>query len=516
MRGDPPWYFAIIAAPAPRARPATHRAAIIRSMGDVATAGGARRALRSAVTLAAALLLFAGCGPKIQPTPQEMNELVVAVRPGPAAWFPGPEGLPSGFDHDLLTRFAREQNLPLRVIIVESAATLLADVAAGKAHLGAGGLFQGAPARDDGSAGDAGDAVPQLAWSSGTHAVEPVVIYNRDGYRPRTLDDLDGTTVAYAQGTGIEGQLANARIAHPDIRWQAVDVPSSEALIAQVAEGSIDYAVVPSNDAAVAHNIYLDYDVAFPAGPRRLLAWAVAPGQKALRDALDVFLARLRADGSLARYAERYFEPVRRVERIDGEIFRDRIKSMLPQYRHAFEDAQASTGTEWRLLAAVAYQESKWDPYATSETGVRGLMQLTEETARTLGVPDRLDARNSIRAAGRYLRDLKAKLPARIAEPDRTWLALAAFNIGIAHLEDARVLAQKLKLNPDRWSDVRKTLPLLAQPEYYADAKYGYARGGMPVAFVDRVRAYYDILLRAEAPRQPRLTLSENEPVTPK
>lgn len=483
-------------------------------MGDVATAGGARRALRSVVALAvAASVLFAGCGPKPLETPQEMHELVVAVRPGPAAWFPGPEGVIVGFDHDLLTRFASEENLPLRVVIVESAATLLADVAAGKAHIGAGGLFQGAPARDDGSAGE---AAPQVAWSAGTHAVEPVLIYNRDGYRPKSLGDLDGATIAFAHGTGIEGQLATARLAHPEIRWQAVDVPSSEALIAQVAEGTVDYAVVPSNDAAVAHNIYLDYDVAFPAGPRRLLAWAVAPGQKALRDALDVFLARMRADGTLARYAERYFEPVRRVERIDGEVFRDRIKSLLPQYRRAFEDAQASSGTEWRLLAAVAYQESQWDPYATSETGVRGLMQLTEETAKTLGVPDRLDARASIRAAGRYLRDLKEKLPARIAEPDRTWLALAAFNIGVAHLEDARVLAQKLKLNPDRWSDVRKALPLLAQPEYYADAKFGYARGGMPVAFVDRVRAYYDILLRAEAPRQPRLTLSENEPVVAK
>jgi len=135
-------------------------------------------------------------------------------------------------------------------------------------------------------------------------------------------------------------------------------------------------------------------------------------------------------------------------------------------------------------------------------------MQLTEETARHLGVADRLDPRSSIVAAGRYLNDLKTKMPARIAEPDRTWFALAAFNIGIAHLEDARILAQKQKLNPDAWNDVRKALPLLAQPDYYADAKFGYARGGMPVAFVDRVRAYYDVLLRLEPPFQPRLRLS--------
>ena len=133
-------------------------------------------------------------------------------------------------------------------------------------------------------------------------------------------------------------------------------------------------------------------------------------------------------------------------------------------------------------------------------------MQITEETARHLGIVDRLDARESAIGAAKYLADLKRRLPARIAEPDRTWLALAAFNIGIAHLEDARILAQRQKLNPDLWSDVRKVLPLLAEPEYYVNAKYGYARGGMPVAFVGRVRGYYDILLRTEAAGPPSLT----------
>jgi membrane-bound lytic murein transglycosylase F len=251
-------------------------------------------------------------------------------------------------------------------------------------------------------------------------------------------------------------------------------------------------------------NIYLDFDVAFPVGPPRALAWAVSPAQPELREALDQFFARISRDGTLARLAERYFRG-QDIQRIDAGILRERIGSTLPQFRPFFHEAQAATGVEWRLLAAVAYQESQWDPVATSETGVRGLMQLTEDTARKLGVTDRLDARSSALGAARYLRELKGKIPARIAEPDRTWLALAAFNIGMGHLEDARVLAQRQKLNPDRWSDVKKVLPLLAEPDYYMQAKNGYARGGMPVAFVDRVRAYYDVLLRTEPAYQPRL-----------
>jgi membrane-bound lytic murein transglycosylase F len=484
-------------------------------MRDAASVGGARRALRRGIALVVcAITFFASCGPQPLAPPQARRELVVAVRPGPASWFPGPDGTPTGFDHDLLMRFAREQNLPLRIVTFESAGALLADVAAGKAHIGVGGLFQGAPPKDEGT--KTGDTLPKVLWTGGTYAVEPVLIYNRDGFKPASFADLEGATVAYPEGTGLDAQLAAARVAHPEVAWKAVDVPSSDALIAQVADGTIDYAVVPSNDAAVAQNVYLDFAVAFPAGPRRLLAWSVAPGQKALRDAVDVFLGKLRGDGMLARYAERYFAPVQRVERVDGEVFRERIKTLLPTYRREFELAQAASGVDWRLLAAVAYQESKWDPFAASGTGALGLMQLTEETGRQLRVADRLDARASIGAAGRYLRDLKSKLPARIGEPDRTWLALAAFNLGVAHLEDARILAQKQKLNPDLWSDVRKALPLLAQPEYYADAKYGYARGGMPVAFVDRVRAYYDILLRAEPPFQPRLRLTADAEPAPR
>ncbi len=123
------------------------------------------------------------------------------------------------------------------------------------------------------------------------------------------------------------------------------------------------------------------------------------------------------------------------------------------------------------------------------------LMQLTEDTAKRMGVTNLLDPAQNVLAGARYLNDLKERLPERIQEPDRTWLALAAYNIGLGHLEDARVLAQRQGLDPDHWTNVKKVLPLLALPEHYEKAKLGYARGGMPVAFVDRVRGYYDVLL---------------------
>ncbi len=456
---------------------------------------------RFALWSSTAVVLVQACGPPALPPASESKSLVVIIRPGPATWFPGPDGEPAGFDHDLLARFAAARGQKLTVVTANSTTELLTKISASEAYIGAGGLFRSA-------GGSRGQETAPVLWTTGYFDVAPVLIVNSDGYKPKSWADLAGARVAFLEDAGVEMPLAAVRAAHPDVSFEPVALASADALIAHVDEGKLDYAIVSSTDAAVARNFYLAFDVAFEAGLKRALAWAVPAGQAQLRADLDAFFAEMRRDGTLARLAERYFAPAPEMQRIDAGVFQDRIRSLLPQYRRHFVTAQEATGIEWRLLAAVAYQESQWDPFATSETGVRGFMQLTEDTAKHLGVTDRLDAGASIQAAARYLRDLKAKLPARITEPDRTWFGLAAFNIGLGHLEDARILAQRQKLNPDLWNDVKQALPLLALPDYYEQARLGYARGGMPVAFVDRVRSYYDILLRTQPPHQPRLRVS--------
>lgn len=305
----------------------------------------------------------------------------------------------------------------------------------------------------------------------------------------------------------IEYDLIARYAAARGLGLQIVDVANALELFAKVAAGEAHIGV---GDAAVTRSLFGGFDMAFALGPPLELAWAVAPNLRALREDIDRFFAAARSDGLLARLAGRYMAAEGELERIDAATFQDRLGTMLPRYQPWFEEAAARTGLDWRLVAAVAYQESQWDPAATSETGVRGFMQITEETAQHLGIADRLDPYTSILGAARYLAALKARLPARIAEPDRTWFALAAFNIGAGHLEDARVLAQRQKLNPDRWDDVRQALPLLALPEHYDLARNGYARGGMPVVFVDRVRAFNDILVRQLPSRPQNLLLAAN------
>ncbi len=474
----------------------------------------------AAATAVALLVPLPASHPPPAPAPPvNAGELVVYVRPGPIVYFPGPDGAFVGFDADLVRLFAQERKTPVRFVTTDSAADAFAALERGEAHFAVGGLLRPAPPRPPlGVAiaqvllGAPADLGPEVAWTIGYYAVEPVLIYNSDGFKPANWDDLDGETVAYVESGRLEPEIARLRAAHPKIDFRPVALPSPTELIAQVSDGALSYAIVGSLAASVARNIYLEFDVAFPVGGKREIAWAVSPHTAKLAQELDRFLARAKRDGTLARLVERYVPEARQFLRIDAGGLQEKMRTVLPQYRPLFRDTQAKTGLDWRLLAAIAYQESKWDSAAQSDTGVRGFMQITEDTAKLLGVTDLLDPAQNVLAAARYLKGLKDKLPERIQEPDRTWLALAAYNIGIGHLEDARVVAQKQGLDPDHWNDVKKALPLLALPEYNEQAKLGYARGGMPVAFVDRVRGYYDVLLAHEPASQPRLRLFADGP----
>ncbi len=210
---------------------------------------------------------------------------------------------------------------------------------------------------------------------------------------------------------------------------------------------------------------------------------------------LVTFTNQLSRDGNLERLKEKYFGHLHRLKRQDIDAFLQRIDSILPKYKSIFEEAGKLYRTDWRLIAALGYQESHWNPKALSPTGVKGLMMLTKPTASRLGVTNRYDARQNIFAATKYLNTLNANLPKTVQEPDRTWMALAAYNVGAGHVTDARIIAARLGLNPNFWVSILKTLPLLTQKKYYSSVKHGYARGGEAVNLVQRVRNYHEILL---------------------
>lgn len=219
-----------------------------------------------------------------------------------------------------------------------------------------------------------------------------------------------------------------------------------------------------------------------------------------LSKALILFLALLSTSAADRTYRADHSEqlPVLQLkyELSDFEYqkFIDHTESRLPYYKRHFKKYSEKYKIPWTLIAAVAYQESKWDENATSHTGVKGLMQLTSKTAEYLGVEDREDPYQSIRGGAFYLRYLYDKTPNKLNSKQRWALALSAYNIGWGHLKDARDLARKLKKNPHNWNDFKTVLPKLENEKFYSKLTYGFARGNETVDFVDKVFNYYNVL----------------------
>src|SRR5688572_2529439 len=174
--------------------------------------------------------------------------------------------------------------------------------------------------------------------------------------------------------------------------------------------------------------------------------------------------------------------------------FHSHIDTRLPHLRAPFEAAARETGFSWRVLAALGYQESRWRPAAVSPRGAQGVMMLMPLTAKKMGVDNVFSADENISGGARYLAYMKERIPQRIRDPDRTWMAMAAYNIGIGHLEDARIITQMRKKNPDRWADVRPNLIRLSDPRWHSRVKRGYANGSETVQFVERISQFAAIL----------------------
>ena len=457
-----------------------------------------RNALHSRIAagLSALILVLgfslAGCGRdpprpgRIDPV--ELGRLVAAVSPGPDTYFIDPEGKPAGFEYDLLRRFANSLGVSLDLRIIADHDEALRAGELGEVHVVAIGA-NGVP--------PPGQLVAGPAYQS----VQPVLVYRIDAPTPADWRDIEEQPVVTTPDQPVAEFIAGAAVREVPVRFEQVATPRrvAESLVS----GDARYGVLFEHTLAFLRNVYLDIDAAFPIGRARELRWRMPKSNLSLSDKVERYFGMIRRDGTLARLLDRYYGHTQRVNAQSAESFQTKIRQLLPAYRELFQRAQENTGIEWRLLAAIAYQESQWDPLATSPTNVRGMMMLTEETSTQFKVTDRLDPAQSIAAGAQLVAQLKKLIPERIPEPDRTWIALAAFNVGLGHLEDARVLAQQQKLNPDSWTDLKKSLPLLAKPEHAAATKKGFARGGQAVIFVENIRAYYDILKQFETPHKP-------------
>ena len=411
-----------------------------------------------------------------------LGELRVVTRDGPLVFHRGADGLPEGTEYELASRFAEELGVKLQITPVRSYAEIYAALNSGRAHLAAAGLK--VPVQ----------SIAGIEFGPAYQRVREHLIYLRGATRPGSLAEIGNGDLEIAAGSSHAKALNAARDSLPGLVWVENTTTDSQAFLEAVANGTIDYTIADSTEFALAHDAHPDLRIAFDFPGGQSLAWAASARYPTfLRDMSDYF-AHLNGDGELAAIVKRYYGRSEDMEFAGAPGFMQHLQSRLPLYKKWFEEAAEQSSQDWRLLAAIGYQESKWNPSAASASGAKGLMQLTLESASSVKVANPSDPRQSIFGGARYFRQVYEKIPTHVPEPDRTWFALAAYNIGYGHLEDARVLAQKAGRDPDSWDDVRDFLPLLEQEYWYTQTENGYARGWEPVRYVDNVRGYRDLL----------------------
>ncbi|HEY8520840.1 MAG TPA: membrane-bound lytic murein transglycosylase MltF [Gammaproteobacteria bacterium] len=413
---------------------------------------------------------------------RKTGELRVVTRNNPTTFYYGADE-PRGIEYELARGFAERLGVQLKIQVVDELGDVAPLVATRRAHIAAAGL----PV--------SGVRVERVAFGPSYQNVVQQVVYRRGAKRPRSTADLVGKRLEVVADSAQAALLERLRAEEPLLAWVESPGASAETLIRRVANGEIDYTIVTSNVFALLRHSYPDAVVAFTFDEQSGIAWAIPEEGGELEERVAAYFAELRATGELEGLLERYYFPAREFDYVGSRAFVHHFNTRLPAYLEHFREAEALTGLDWRLLAAIAYQESHWNPDAVSATGVRGMMMLTSLTADMMDVSDRHDARDSIIGGARYFQRVLRSVPARIPEPDRTWLAVAAYNIGYGHLEDARVITQMQGADPDKWEDVRERLPLLADEQWHRRVKRGYARGGQARAYVDNVRRYYELLL---------------------
>jgi peptidoglycan lytic transglycosylase F len=432
-----------------------------------------------------ATLMLATCS---QPPPLlqqilQLGELRVVTRNSPDAYYLGSQG-PEGPAYDLASRFAEHLGVPLRLYTVRTREAAIEEVAAGRAHVAAAGLSTGIE-------------LPRGAqFGPGYQRVREHLVYRRRTARPSNIEQAARGQIEVAVGSAHQRTLEDLRLKYPELAWVEREDTDTEEILADVSQGAVQFTLASSTEFALNRSVHPELAIALDLSPERALTWVISTAgyDASLLDRVNAFFVLARREGMIAALLERYYGEDERFDYLLSRNFMEHLETRLPRYAEWFQEAAQSHGLDWRLLAAMGYQESKWDPAAVSSAGARGLMQMTDETAARVRAGDRHDPRSSIFAGAKYLALLQRTMPRRIQEPDRTWLAVAAYNVGLGHLEDARILAQAQGRNPDSWDEVRKFLPLLSQERWYTQTKRGYARGWEPVRYVDNVQAYLNIL----------------------
>ena len=412
---------------------------------------------------------------------KKRGELLYGTRTSLLTYFATTDGI-IGYEYQLLKAFADQHGLELKATVYESNKDLFDDLRSGQLDI-AGGHLSVTPNRQK-----------EFSFSQAFNQTEVQLvthIEHRNFDDIKSFEPLRGVVIHNSSYEELIQSLPDFEPLH----LETTDDFSLFELVRNINSKEIDYTLGDSEILNIYQyfvpgiypimNLSEPKDTAFMMNPDR-------SGE--LKQELDEFIVNARESGLLTELMQEVFLHIPDIDPANTVTFFDKLQTSWPLISDLVFEVAADYDFDPALLAAISYQESHWDADAVSFSGVRGLMMLTEITATEMAVEDRTDPRQSLEGGIRYFRYMKSRIPDRITEPDRTLFALAAYNVGYGHLEDARILTQRAGKNPDDWFDVAAHLSKLNNPKMTTQLKYGNADGKTAVTYVNNIMTYKQLM----------------------
>ena len=407
------------------------------------------------------------------------------------------KGKAMGFEYELLERFAKYLGVELEIIIANDINNLIPNLKNGKVDLMAHGLTMTNLRKK------------QISFSEYIYLTKQVLVQKKPNnwstMKWSTLEsslihdpiDLLNDTVSVRMQTSYKERLENLSkelggIIHINPIHGGL---TTDEIIKMVAEGKLKYTVSDDNIAKIMASYYPILDIRVPISLSQRVAWATRIESTELLGSLNQWIKKMKKDIDYYVIYNKYFK--------NKKDFKKRIKSdfysinsnRISKYDTLIKSKAAAINWDWRLVASMIYQESRFNPNAKSWVGAIGLMQIMPSTAKELGIVNSNDPRQNIEGGIKYLNILFNKFSSVKDTTQRQKLTMASYNCGYYHVLDARNLAEKRGLDKDKWdNNVENMILDLSHKKHFTDPiiNYGYVRGIEPYNYVSQIFKRYN------------------------
>lgn len=386
-----------------------------------------------------------------------------------------------GFDFALGKLIAKELDVRLEMVVAPDRAELIPWLLEGRGDLIAAQMTV------------TEDRKKRVAFSAPYLFTKEVLVKKKGAPGPSKVEELAGKKVHVRKSSSYRTSLE--ALQKTGVKVEIVDVPEdveTAVVLHQVADGEVPLTVADEHLLAIEQTYGVDVEAAFPLSEEETsIAWAVRPKDEKLKAFLDGFVKRKYRGLEYNVMKKRYFENERTITKFKAA--RVTNTKQLSPYDDLIKKYSKKYGFDWRLMAAQAYVESRFDPNAKSWVGAKGLFQVMPRTGASMGFKNLEDPETGIHAGIKYMSKLMKRFDPKLPFRQRMRMALAAYNAGLGHVYDARRLAKAEGMDQDRWfGNVEKAMLLLSDKKYAKKARHGYCRGREPVAYVSHIQSLYD------------------------